>query len=67
MRMKQQFNVPVDSVLAKRVKLDAVQIEIPLQEWARIAFENFLRLPKNQRRGAAVTARKKLIGRPVKP
>lgn len=48
--MKTQLNVELPNELTKRIKKDAVEINVTLSEYAKQAFEKFLSLGVTQRR-----------------
>lgn len=48
--MKQQVNVEIPEGSAKRVKKDAINMGVSLNEYALQAFEKFLSMPVAQRR-----------------
>lgn len=60
-----QLNVELPAELATRVKVDAVKHGVPLNEFARIAFEQFLARPIDTRRTCLATSKRKITGRKV--
>lgn len=65
--MTKQINVEIPEVLSKRVKKDAIEINVTLNEYAKQAFERFLSLTIAQRRVClGDNKQKKTIGRKIK-
>lgn len=61
---KKQFNVELPGALAKRVKKDAIEMNVSLVDYSRQAFEAFLGKPIASRR-IHFDSRKKLTGRRI--
>jgi len=65
--MTKQINVTLPETLARRIKSDAANLGIPLHEYGRLAFENFISKPVASRRVIADGATRKTVGRRIKP
>lgn len=66
MHMVKQLNVEIPETLVKRIKLDAVDLGVSLNEYGRQAFERFLSMKKLQRRVYFADQRqRKIYGRRI--
>jgi hypothetical protein len=63
--VRQQINIALPEETAKRIRHDAVDMGLSLQDWADLAFTKFLGLPVAQRRGVSSTRKRKILGRPI--
>lgn len=61
--MTTQFNVTLPKTVAKRVRKDSVEMNVPLGEYASVAFEHFLTKPVASRRVAFDDVKPKTVGR----
>ena len=64
--MFKQLNVALPENLARKIKADAAALGIPLNEYGRMAFEQFIGKSVASRRVDAETAKHKTVGRKVK-
>ena len=65
--MLKQVNVALEEGLARRIKADAASLGIPLNEYGRLAFEQFISKSVASRRVNAGDAKRKTVGRKLQP
>jgi hypothetical protein len=60
-----QLNVEIPELDAKEIKKDAIEMGVPLNEYALQSFRRFLALKLGQRRLCFQERKKKILGRPI--
>lgn len=65
--MTKQINFEIPEPLARKVKANAAIEGVSMNDWGRIAFEQFLGKPAAARRVNLEGAKKKIVGRKIKP
>ena len=61
--MKKQFNIELPEQFARRIKADAALLGVPLNEYGRIAFQQFISKSAACRRANLDGAKRKTVGR----